>query len=111
MKAARWWLLTLLVLALPLFFGLDLGRFLTLDTLQQRHAELADLYLRHPWKLRGGFFLVYVAMAGTSLPGATLLTLAGGAVFGFGWGLVLVSFASSLGATLSFWMARCCASW
>ncbi len=106
MKAARWWLLTLLVLALPLFFGLDLGRFLTLDTLQQRHAELADLYLRHPWKLRGGFLLVYVAMAGTSLPGATLLTLAGGAVFGFGWGLVLVSFASSLGATLSFWMAR-----
>ena len=106
MKAARWLVLLILVAALGLFFALDLGRFLTLDTLQQRQQDLAALYARHPWELRAAYFTVYLMVAAAALPGAALLTLAGGAVFGFGWGLVLVSFASSLGATLSFWMAR-----
>jgi pyruvate/2-oxoglutarate dehydrogenase complex dihydrolipoamide dehydrogenase (E3) component/uncharacterized membrane protein YdjX (TVP38/TMEM64 family) len=106
MKAARWLVLLALALALGLFFALDLGRFLTLGYLQQRHQEFADLYALHPWELRGAYFALYLAVAAMALPGAVLLTLAGGAVFGFGWGLLLVSFASSLGATLSFWMAR-----
>ena len=106
MKAARWLVLATLLGALLLFFALDLGRFLTLTALQQRHADLAALYALHPWEVRAGYFALYVAVAALALPGAALLTLAGGAIFGFGWGLALVSFASSLGATLSFLMAR-----
>jgi pyruvate/2-oxoglutarate dehydrogenase complex dihydrolipoamide dehydrogenase (E3) component/uncharacterized membrane protein YdjX (TVP38/TMEM64 family) len=106
MKAARWLVLLVLALALGLFFTLDLGRFLTLDYVQQRHQAFADLYALHPWEVRGAYFALYLSVAAMALPGAALLTLAGGAVFGFGWGLVLVSFASSLGATVSFWMAR-----
>ncbi len=106
MKATRWLLALALALALGLFFALDLGRFLTLDYLQQRHEEFATLYALHPWEVRGAYFALYLAVATLALPGAALLTLAGGAVLGFGWGLLLVSFASSMGATLSFWIAR-----
>ena len=106
MNAARWLVVLLLALALALFFALDLGHFLTLHYLQQRHQEFSDLYALHPWELRGAYFALYLGLASLSLPGVALLTLAGGAVFGFGWGLLLVSFASSLGATLSFWTAR-----
>jgi pyruvate/2-oxoglutarate dehydrogenase complex dihydrolipoamide dehydrogenase (E3) component/uncharacterized membrane protein YdjX (TVP38/TMEM64 family) len=106
MSAARWLLLLLLAVALGAFFALDLGQYLTLHALQERHQELAELYAQHPWELRGAYFAFYLGVATLALPGAALLTLAGGAVFGFGWGLLLVSFASSLGATLSFWMAR-----
>ena len=56
--------------------------------------------------VRGIYFAVYVAVASLSLPGAAILTLAGGGVFGLGWGLLLVSFASTLGATVSFLAAR-----
>ena len=104
--ARSWWLLGLLAAAVVLFFGLGLNRYLSLATLQQRQAGLAELYGQHPWELRAGYFLLYLVAAALSLPGAALLTLAGGAVFGLGWGLVLVSFASSLGATLSFWLSR-----
>ena len=106
MKASRWLMLGVLAAAVALFFGLGLSRYLSLATLQQRHAEFAEQYAQHPWELRTGYFLLYVAVASLSLPGAAILTLAGGAVFGFGWGLLLTSFASSLGATLSFWLAR-----
>ncbi len=106
MKASRWLLLLALALALGLFFALDLGRFLTLDALQQRQQLFADWYARKPWELRGAYFALYFAVAALALPGAALLTLAGGAIFGFGWGLLLVSFASSLGATASFRIAR-----
>ena len=106
MKTARWLVALTLALALGLFFALDLGRFLTLDFLQQRHQAFADQYALHPWEVRAAYFGLYLAVASLALPGAALLTLAGGAVLGFGWGLLLVSFASSLGATLSFWMAR-----
>ncbi|RFO97531.1 pyridine nucleotide-disulfide oxidoreductase [Rhodoferax lacus] len=106
MKASRWLLLGVLAAAVALFFGLGLHRYLSLATLQQRHAEFAALYAQHPWDVRAGYFLLYLAVASLSLPGAAILTLAGGAVFGFGWGLLLTSFASSLGATLSFWLAR-----
>jgi pyruvate/2-oxoglutarate dehydrogenase complex dihydrolipoamide dehydrogenase (E3) component/uncharacterized membrane protein YdjX (TVP38/TMEM64 family) len=106
MKASRWLVLLVLAMVLGLFFVLDLGRFLALDFLQQRHQAFADLYALHPWQFRAVYFALYLSVAALSLPGAALLTLAGGAVLGFGWGLTLVSFASSLGATLSFWMAR-----
>jgi pyruvate/2-oxoglutarate dehydrogenase complex dihydrolipoamide dehydrogenase (E3) component/uncharacterized membrane protein YdjX (TVP38/TMEM64 family) len=100
-------ILLLLLAALALaFFALDLGRFLNLAYLRESQTSFAQLYAESPWVVRGTYFAVYVAVAALSLPGAALLTLAGGAIFGLGWGLVVVSFASAIGATLSFWMAR-----
>ena len=88
------------------FFALDLGRFLSLDYLRQSQSNFAQLYAESPWAVRGIYFAIYVAVTSVSLPGAAILTLAGGGIFGLGWGLVLVSFASSIGATISFLAAR-----
>ncbi len=106
MKLSKMVLAAGIACAVLLFFALDLGRFLSLDYLQRSQAQLAQWYTQSPWSVRGAYFVVYVAVAALSLPGAAILTLAGGGVFGLGWGLLLVSFASSIGATLSFLMAR-----
>jgi pyruvate/2-oxoglutarate dehydrogenase complex dihydrolipoamide dehydrogenase (E3) component/uncharacterized membrane protein YdjX (TVP38/TMEM64 family) len=98
--------LGLLIAGVVLFFALGLNQYLNLDTLQASQDRLAQGYAESPWTVRAAYFLLYVAVTSLSLPGAVILTLAGGAVFGLGWGLLLVSFASSLGATLSFLMAR-----
>ena len=97
----------LLVVVLGLiFFVLDLGSYLSLDYLKQSQAAFADLYSRQPMGVAAAYFAIYVAVTALSFPGAVILTLAGGAIFGLGWGLVIVSFASSLGATLAFLAAR-----
>ena len=106
MTLARSAVLLLALGALALFWGLDLGQYLRLSYLQQSQSEFAALYAQSPWQTRCVFFAIYLAVAALSLPGAFILTLAGGAVFGLGWGLLLISFASSMGATLSFWIAR-----
>ena len=95
-----------MVAAIAAFFALDLGRFFSLDYLKTSQGQLAALYAEHPWATRGAYFVLYVLVASLSLPGAAILTLAGGGVFGLGWGLLLVSFASSIGATVSFLAAR-----
>jgi pyruvate/2-oxoglutarate dehydrogenase complex dihydrolipoamide dehydrogenase (E3) component/uncharacterized membrane protein YdjX (TVP38/TMEM64 family) len=95
-----------LALAMALFAVLDLGRYLSLDYLQQSHVAFAELYARQPWTVAATYFAVYVLITALSIPGATVVTLAGGALFGLGWGLLIVSFASTLGATLAFLTAR-----
>ena len=95
-----------LVALVAAFFVLDLGRYLSLDTLRQRQAEFAALYAERPWAVIAAFFAVYVAVTALSLPGAVIMTLAGGAVFGLATGTVVVSFAASLGATLAFLASR-----
>lgn len=100
-------LLVLLLVALAAaYFAFDGGRYLSLGHLKSRQADLAGLYATHPWQVAGGFFAAYVLVTALSLPGAAIMTLAAGAVFGLLAGTVLVSFASSLGATLAFWAAR-----
>ncbi|MBX3610794.1 MAG: FAD-dependent oxidoreductase [Hydrogenophaga sp.] len=99
-------LLALIALAVVAFFALDLGRFLSLEALKQRQADFAELYAQRPWTVIGAYFAIYVATTALSLPGATIITLAGGALFGLLWGTVIVSFASSIGATLAFLVAR-----
>jgi len=106
MKLSKVLLLAAVALAIAAFVLLDLGRFLRLDYLQSSQAAFAALYAEHPWAVRAAYFGIYVAVAGLSLPGAAIVTLAGGGIFGLGWGLLLVSFASSVGATLSFLAAR-----
>jgi pyruvate/2-oxoglutarate dehydrogenase complex dihydrolipoamide dehydrogenase (E3) component/uncharacterized membrane protein YdjX (TVP38/TMEM64 family) len=88
------------------FFVLDGAQYLSLSYLKSRQTELAGLYAAHPWAVAGGFFAVYVLVTALSLPGAVIMTLAAGAIFGLLAGTVLVSFASSLGATLAFLASR-----
>ncbi|MFM5386468.1 FAD-dependent oxidoreductase [Aeromonas veronii] len=88
------------------FFTLDLGRYLTLGALQAQQAALAQWVDSHFVSASLLFVLIYVLSTALSLPGASLLTLGGSAVFGVAWGLLLVSFASSIGATLAFLSAR-----
>ncbi|MFM5165546.1 FAD-dependent oxidoreductase [Aeromonas veronii] len=88
------------------FFALDLGRYLTLDALQAQQAAVAQWVDSHFVSASLLFVLIYVLSTALSLPGASLLTLGGSAVFGVAWGLLLVSFASTLGATIAFLSAR-----
>src|SRR3954470_21328499 len=88
------------------FFVLGGPRYLTLENLKVQQAGLQAWRALHPAGAAVAFFAAYVAMTGLSLPGATLLTLAIGALFGLLWGTVLVSFASSIGATIAFLVSR-----
>ncbi len=99
-------LLVALVAAVGVFFAFDLGRFLSLDYLKLSQAAFADLYAQHPWQVAAAYFAIYVAATALSLPGAAIITLAGGAIFGLLWGTVIVSFASTIGATLAFLVSR-----
>ena len=99
-------LLSLIVLLLALLFALDLDRLLTLEGIKASRAGLA-LLLERSWPLvAAGYFLLYVLIAAVSFPGAAVMSLAGGALFGLAWGTLLVSFASSIGGTLAFLVAR-----
>jgi pyruvate/2-oxoglutarate dehydrogenase complex dihydrolipoamide dehydrogenase (E3) component/uncharacterized membrane protein YdjX (TVP38/TMEM64 family) len=98
-------LLGLLAAAL-LAWRMGLGDILTLDALKARQAEFQALYAAKPAMVLAAFFALYVAVTGLSLPGAAILTLAAGALFGLVTGTILVSFASTLGATLAFLAAR-----
>ncbi|MES3677505.1 FAD-dependent oxidoreductase [Halomonas elongata] len=80
--------------------------FLSLDYLKAEQASFQAWFAAEPVIVAGGFFLLYTVMAALSLPGATLLTVLGGALFGLGWGLLIISFASALGATLAALLAR-----
>jgi pyruvate/2-oxoglutarate dehydrogenase complex dihydrolipoamide dehydrogenase (E3) component/uncharacterized membrane protein YdjX (TVP38/TMEM64 family) len=93
-------------LLLAAYFFFDLGRFLTLDALKAQQAALASAYALSPVRTVAIYTGVYVLVTALSLPGAALLTLAGGALFGLGVGTLVVSFASTLGATLAFLCAR-----
>jgi pyruvate/2-oxoglutarate dehydrogenase complex dihydrolipoamide dehydrogenase (E3) component/uncharacterized membrane protein YdjX (TVP38/TMEM64 family) len=95
-----------LALAIVAFFALDLQRFLHQDYFLARKDAIESWRAVHPWTAAGAFFALYVAIAALSLPGAVPMTLVGGALFGLAQGTVLVSFASSIGATLAFVAAR-----
>jgi len=103
---ARWFLLAAIAALLAAFFALDLGRFLSLEQLRASKAAIDAYRDAHPVLTSAAYFGVYVAATALSVPGAVILTLAAGAIFGLLWGVVLVSFASSLGATLAFLTSR-----
>jgi uncharacterized membrane protein YdjX (TVP38/TMEM64 family) len=88
------------------WFLFDLGRYLDLAFLKEVHGSAVALVHERPVVSTIGFFLAYVFVTALSLPGAAVMTLAGGAVFGLIWGLVVVSFASTVGATLAMLIAR-----
>jgi pyruvate/2-oxoglutarate dehydrogenase complex dihydrolipoamide dehydrogenase (E3) component/uncharacterized membrane protein YdjX (TVP38/TMEM64 family) len=99
-------LLLVILVALGCWWLFDLGQYLELESLRGSLEELQRYHGEHPWLTGALYFLVYVAVTGLSLPGAAVMTLAGGALFGFWFGLLLVSFASSLGATVACLVSR-----
>ena len=99
-------LILIITLLIGSYFLFDLGRFLSLEFMQAQRAGLADYFQTNPLSMALGFFLAYVAVTGLSLPGAAILTLVAGAIFGVFWGTIIVSFASTLGATLAFLLSR-----
>ncbi|GLQ33078.1 FAD-dependent oxidoreductase [Litoribrevibacter albus] len=99
-------LVGLLVLAVLGFWHFDLGHYLTLDYFSEQRNQWAQAIEANPWQSTVIFFSIYVAVTGLSLPGAAVMTLVAGALFGVVWGTILVSFASTLGATLAFLVAR-----
>jgi pyruvate/2-oxoglutarate dehydrogenase complex dihydrolipoamide dehydrogenase (E3) component/uncharacterized membrane protein YdjX (TVP38/TMEM64 family) len=106
-KAALWVTVAAIVLVLAWAWrAFDLGALLTLDQLKASRDALQARVQAQPLVTAALFFALYVAAAALSIPGAVILTLAAGALFGLGWGLLLVSFASSLGALLAFLAAR-----
>ncbi len=88
------------------YYSFDLGRYLSLDYFKSQQAAIETWRAAQPAKAALVYFLAYVAVTGLSLPGAAAMTLAGGAIFGLLWGTVLVSFASTAGATLAFLVSR-----
>jgi len=101
--------LLLLLVIIVLFisaFAFDLTQYLSLDVLKEKQQQLNQLFVDYPFQVFAVYFVVYVAATALSLPGATILTLGSGAIFGLGWGLLLASFASSFGAFLAFLSAR-----
>ncbi len=88
------------------FFAFDLGRLFTLSNIKAQQSAFADYYARNAAFTLLIYFGIYVAVTTLSLPGAAVMTLAGGALLGLGVGTLVVSFASSIGATLAFLVSR-----
>jgi dihydrolipoamide dehydrogenase len=88
------------------FFLLDLRQYLQIEFLRSKQSALEEFRRSNPLAASGIFFLIYVAVTALSLPGAAVMSLVVGAIFGLAWGTLIVSFASSIGATLAFLSSR-----
>jgi uncharacterized membrane protein YdjX (TVP38/TMEM64 family) len=106
MNSSRILLLGVIAIAIAAFFYFGGHHYLSLDMLKAQQANVAAFRTEHAVLAIVVYGLIYIAITALSLPGATILTLAGGAVFGLFWGTIIVSFASGIGATLAFLAAR-----
>jgi len=106
MNRKRLLLLIVIAAAIGAFFAFDLQQLLSLESFEARRNRIDAFHAEHPWQTAAAYFVIYVAVTALSLPGATIMTLIGGAIFGVVAGTVLVSFASSIGATAAFLVAR-----
>ncbi len=105
-SAFKWMMACAAIILVVLFFIYDLGQFLSLSYFKSRHAWLMDIYTHHTLMTLGLYMLIYVTVTALSLPGAAVMTLAGGSLFGLLTGTVVISFASTIGATLAFLLSR-----
>ena len=106
MKKKLVFLLVLVACVVAAWHLFDLGRYLSFYYIQSKQAEWQLALEQHPLWVGVGFFLVYVLVTGLSIPGAAVMTLLAGSLFGLALGTLIVSFASTLGATLAFLLAR-----
>ncbi len=106
MKQRKWLLIGVMAAFVVAFFAFDLGQLLSLENLSAQREDLEAYRDGNPLWTALLFFVIYTLVTALSLPAAAVLTLAGGAIFGLWQGLLLVSFASSIGATLAFLVSR-----
>ena len=106
MKPGKIILLVVIVVLISSFFLFDLGQYVSFDSLKARQGDIETYYAGNQFKTTMFFFFTYVLFTGLSLPAAAILTLAAGAIFGLIFGTILVSFASTIGATLAFLASR-----
>src|SRR5213594_1102671 len=106
MSRRRLLVAALLLGLIAAFFALDLGQYFQLEYFKSKQSAMEEFRRANPLAAGGIFFLIYVAVTGLSVPGAAVLSLIVGAIFGLLWGTLIVSFASSLGATLAFLSSR-----
>ncbi|MBT3206666.1 MAG: FAD-dependent oxidoreductase [Gammaproteobacteria bacterium] len=99
-------ILGLFVSIIASFLVFDLGQYFTLDFIKSQQTSLQEFYQQNTALTILGFLGIYIVVTGASLPGAAIMTLAGGAIFGLFTGVIIVSFASSIGATLAFLVSR-----
>jgi len=99
-------ILGIIFVLLIVFLGMNFGQYLTLENAKAQQAELAQYISNNFIVAALTYFLAYVAITAFSIPGAAVVTLLGGALFGFSTGLLIVSFASAIGATLAFLSSR-----
>ncbi len=99
-------IILIILISIILFFLFDIHHYLTLEYLRDFKAEFATYNARHPFLTVGIYMVIYITMAILSLPGATILTVAAGTFFGVIEGTIVVSFASTLGATIAMLVAR-----
>ncbi len=99
-------LIILFILLVALFFSLDIAQYLDLGYIKSQQSTIDNYYATKPILTGFIFFISYILITGVSLPGAGILTLAAGAIFGVVWGTILVSFGSVFGATMAFLIAR-----
>jgi uncharacterized membrane protein YdjX (TVP38/TMEM64 family) len=95
-----------LIGAIAAYFIFDLGQYLSLENFKASQADIVAAKDANPALYIAGFFLLYVAVTGLSIPGAAIMTLVAGALFGVVVGTLIVSFASTMGATLAFLSSR-----
>jgi uncharacterized membrane protein YdjX (TVP38/TMEM64 family) len=96
----------IILILIILFKVFGLGQYLTLDYLKTQQAAFSALYAAHPVTVIAAYMLIYIAVTALSLPGAAVMSLAGGAMFGLVIGTIVISFASTIGATLACLVAR-----
>ena len=106
MKKSKLLVFAIIAAAIAAFFIFDLKQYFSLDYFKSQRDVIDAYVAARPLQAGLIFFAIYVVVTGLSLPGAAIMTLIGGAVFGLLWGTVLVSFASSVGATLAFLASR-----
>ncbi len=106
MSKSKLLVFAIIAAAIAAFFIFDLKQYFSLDYFKSQRAVIDTYVAANPVQAGLIFFAIYVVVTGLSLPGAAIMTLVGGAVFGLLWGTVLVSFASSVGATLAFITSR-----
>ncbi|WP_196159623.1 TVP38/TMEM64 family protein [Reinekea sp. G2M2-21] len=99
-------LLGVFAIAVGAYFYFDLGQWLTLDQLKAQQTGLEQYRAQHPVLVALVYILTYIVVTALSLPGATILTLSGGAIFGVVWGTVFANISATIGATLAFLIAR-----
>ena len=95
-----------IVLIIAVFFIFNLNKYLTLSYIKDSREAFQTLYNQNTFPVIAVYMLIYIISTSLSLPGAAVLTLAGGAMFGFAAGVIIVSFASTIGATLACFVSR-----